>query len=54
MKDKVWEKGSDLCLLNMPNKALFAEQLRGSKPELLVWLKFTLTPAQQKKGLGTQ
>lgn len=34
MKDKVWEKGSDLCLLNMPTKAVFEEEIQGSKPEL--------------------
>lgn len=34
MKDKVWEKGSYLCLLNMPTKVMFAEELQGSKPEL--------------------
>lgn len=30
----MWEKGSDLCLLSIPTKAMFAEELQGSRPEL--------------------
>lgn len=49
----MWEKGADLCVLNKPTKALFAEELQGLKPELSS-AKVHSCSRSTEEGLGAQ